>query len=141
MDRLRAVHQAAVEAKADAQASDVRIPREVMDAVPSGIITAAMRVQGFFGINATPFNTMLTNVPGTSSDLYFAGAQSVEGFGIGPLVPGVALFHTATSVVVNKQGRMLLSFWACRDAMPNPEFYRKCILDSYEELRAAALAE
>lgn len=139
MDRLRAVHEAAVEAKADAKASDVRIPRDVMDAVPSGIVTAAMRVQGFFGINATPFNTMLTNVPGASSDLYFAGAQSIEGFGIGALVPGVALFHTATSVVVNKKGRMLLSFWACREAMPNPEFYRKCIVDSYEELLEAAL--
>nr|WHV03918.1 putative wax ester synthase/acyl-CoA:diacylglycerol acyltransferase [uncultured bacterium] len=139
MKRLRAVHDAAVAAKANAKASDVRIPLEFMEAVPSGIMTTAMRVQGFFGINATPFNTMLTNVPGTSSDLYFAGAQSVEGFGIGPLVPGVSLFHTATSVVVNKKGRMLLSFWACRDAMPNPEFYRECIVESYEELRDAAL--
>lgn len=43
----------------------------------------------------------------------FAGAQSIEGLGIGPLVPGMSLFHTATSVVVNKQGKMLLSFWAC----------------------------
>ncbi|MAG33107.1 MAG: wax ester/triacylglycerol synthase family O-acyltransferase [Deltaproteobacteria bacterium] len=137
--RLRAVHEAAVDAKAEARASDVRIPREVMDTVPSGILTTAMRVQGFFGINATPFNTMLTNVPGTSTDLYFAGAQSIEGFGIGPLVPGVALFHTASSVVVNKRGRMLLSFWACRRALPNPDTYRACILDSYNELRDATL--
>lgn len=140
MDRLRAVHLAAVDAKANARASDARIPREVLDAVPSGIMTMAMRVQGFFGINATPFNTMLTNVPGTGSDLYFAGAQSVEGFGIGPLVPGVALFHTATSVVVKKQGRMLLSFWACREALPNPDFYEQCLWDAYHELREAALA-
>ncbi len=140
-ERLRAVHEAAVKAKANAKASDVRIPLETMEAVPSGIMTTAMRVQGFFGINATPFNTMLTNVPGANSDLYFAGAQSVEGFGIGPLVPGVALFHTATSVVVNKQGRMLLSFWACREAMPDPEHYRECILDSYHSLRAATLGD
>ncbi|MBJ20470.1 MAG: wax ester/triacylglycerol synthase family O-acyltransferase [bacterium] len=140
MDRLRAVHEAAVEAKADAQASDVRIPLEFMEAVPSGIMTTAMRVQASLGLNATPFNTMLTNIPGTSADLYFAGAQSVEGFGIGPLVPGVSLFHTATSVVVNKKGRMLLSFWACRDAMPNPDVYRQCIVESYEELRGAALS-
>ena len=139
MDRFRAVHASAVSAKSEAQASDVRIPREFMEAVPSGIMTAAMRVQAVMGVNATPFNTMVTNVPGTSSDLYFAGAQSVEGFGIGPLVPGVALFHTATSVVVNKEGRILLSFWACRDAMPNPQVYRQCILESYAELREAAL--
>lgn len=88
-----------------------------------------------------PFNTMLTNVPGTSQDLYFAGAQSIEGFGIGPLVPGVALFHTASSVVVNKKGRMLLSFWACRDTMPNPDVYRNCILEAYAEPRDATLGE
>ena len=62
---------------------------------------------------ARRFITMLTNVPGSNSDLYFAGAQSIEGLGIGPLVPGMSLFHTATSFVVNKQGKMLLSFWAC----------------------------
>jgi diacylglycerol O-acyltransferase len=139
LKRLRAVHDAAGEAKANAQTSDVRIPLEFMEAVPSGIMTTAIRVQGFMGLNATRFNTMLTNVPGTSSDLYLAGAQSVEGFGIGPLVPGVALFHTATSFVVKRKGRILLSFWACRDAMPNPDFYRECIEDSCEELRDSAL--
>jgi diacylglycerol O-acyltransferase len=139
LKRLRAVHDAAGEAKANAQTSDVRIPLEFMEAVPSGIMTTAMRVQGFMGLNATRFNTMLTNVRGTSLDLYLAGAQSVEGFGIGPLVPGVALFHTATSFVVKRKGRILLSFWACRDAMPNPDFYRECIEDSCEELRDSAL--
>ena len=34
---------------------------------------------------------------------------------------------------------MLLSFWACRRAMPNPDVYRACILDSYGELRDATL--
>ena len=34
---------------------------------------------------------------------------------------------------------MLLSFWACRRALPNPDTYRACILDSYNELRDATL--
>jgi diacylglycerol O-acyltransferase len=114
LERLKAVHVAAKAAKANAAASDVRVPMEMMDALPSGIMTMAMRVTSAFGVNSTPFNTMLTNVPGGSGQFYFAGAQAVEGFGIGPLVPGVSLFHTASSAVVRKQGKMLLSFWACR---------------------------
>ena len=135
LERFERVHEAAMDAKANAQASDVRVPMEMMDALPSGIMTMAMRVTAAMGVNSTPFNTMLTNVPGGSGQFYFAGAQAVEGFGIGPLVPGVSLFHTASSVVLRKEGKMLLSFWACRDVLPNPDVYKQCLLDSFAELR------
>ena len=82
---------------------------------------------------------MLTNVPGPPNQLYFAGAQIVDGFGVGPLVPRIGLFHTASSTVMNKQGKINLSFVACRDMLPDPDFYRQCIEDAYAELRDAAL--
>ena len=112
---------------------------EAMEVVPGGILTLAVRVTSAFGINSTPYNTMLTNVPGPPNQLYFAGARSVEGFGLGPLVPGVGLFHTASSAVIDKQGKMLLSFYACREMMPRPERYRACILESHAELRDATI--
>ncbi len=139
LERFKAVNKAAGEAKAHAQASDVRINKEIMDTVPGGIMTSAIRVTAAMGINTTPFNTMLTNVPGPPNQLYFAGAQVVSGFGIGPLVPGVGLFHTASSAVMNKKGTIQLSFWACRDMLPNPEFYKQCIEESFEELQAATV--
>jgi WS/DGAT/MGAT family acyltransferase len=139
MERFQAVHDAAVQAKAHAQASDVRINKEIFDTVPGGIMTAAMRVTAAMGVIATPFNTMLTNVPGPPNQLYFAGAQIVEGFGIGPLVPGVGLFHTASSSVMNKLGKINLSFWACRDMIPNPDVYQQCIEDSFAELQAVTV--
>jgi len=139
IERFEAIHEAAVAAKAGARASDVRVPREMMEAIPGGIMTMAIRVASAFGANNTPYNTILTNVPGPPGQLYFAGAQIVEGFGIGPLVPGVGLFHTASSAVVNKKGKVLFSFWACRDMLPNPDDYRACILESYAELRDATL--
>jgi len=139
MERFQAIHDSANKAKAHAQASDERINKEIMDTVPGGLMTAAMRVTAAMGVNTTPFNTMLTNVPGPPNQLYFAGAQIVEGFGIGPLVPNVGLFHTASSSVMNKQGKINFSFWACREALPNPDFYRQCIEESYAELKAAAV--
>ena len=51
-------------AKAHAKVTDVRVNKEIMDTVPGGIMTAAMRVTSAMGINPTPYNTMLTNVPG-----------------------------------------------------------------------------
>ena len=137
--RFLAVHEAAEEAKAHARASDVRINKQIMDTVPGGIMTTAMRVTAAMGVQATPFNTMLTNIPGPPNQLYFAGAQIVEGFGIGPLVPSVGLFHTASSSVMNKEGKINLSFWACRDMLPDPEIYRGSIEESCTELKSATL--
>jgi diacylglycerol O-acyltransferase len=141
LERFQAVHEAAVEAKAHAQASDVRINKDLLDAVPGGLMTLAMRASAAMGMNIAPYNTMLTNVPGPPNQLYFAGAQIVEGFGIGPMIPGSGLFHTACSTVMNKEGKITLSFWACRSMMPDPKFYRQCIEESHAELKMAALAK
>ena len=112
LKRFKAVHKASLSAKANAQASNVRVPVEIMNTVPGGLYSLATRVAVAFDLG--PFNTMLTNVPGPPNQLYFAGARIVEGFGIGPAVPGVGLFHTASSSVMNKQGKINFSFWACR---------------------------
>ena len=136
--RFVATHEASVAGGKHAHASDVRINREIIDTVPGGLMTTALRVSAATGVNVTPCNTMLTNVPGPPNPLYFAGAQLVDGFGIGPLIPRIGLFHTASSTVMNKQGRINLSFWACRDMLPDPQFYRECIEASYAELRTVA---
>lgn len=140
LERFNLVHDHASEAKNYAQASGTRVTSEIMEAVPGGIMAAAVQVSAAMSINLTPFNTILTNVPGTPYQLYFAGAREVSGFGIGPLLPNVGLFHTAGSSVMNKIGVITMSFWACREMMPDPEFYRQCIEDSYLELRKATIS-
>ena len=137
-ERFIATRDASVEGKKYAYASDVRINQEVYDAVPGGLLTTANRVSAVVGTNIQPFNTMLTNVPGPPNQLYFAGAELVDGFGIGPLMPWIGLFHTASSAVQNKVGKINLSFWADRDMMPDPEFYRQCIKETYQELKELA---
>ena len=44
------------------------------------------------------------------------------------------------SAVQDKKGTINLSFTACRDMLPDPEFYADCLQESYDELRDAALA-
>jgi hypothetical protein len=42
---------------------------------------------------------------------------------------------------MNKEGKINLSFWACREMLPDPEFYRECLLQSYDELYEVTVAK
>jgi diacylglycerol O-acyltransferase len=84
-------------------------------------------------------NTMVTNVPGAPMQLYLCGAEQVNSFNLGPLLPNVGLFHIVYSAVQNKKGTVTLSFTACRDMLPDPAFYADCLQKSFDELKKAAL--
>jgi len=80
-------------------------------------------------------NTVVTNVPGPPIPLYSAGAQAIGVYGMLCLIDGIRLGH----IVHTYQKEVTLSFTACREAMPDPDFYAKCIRKSYNE-HATALA-
>ncbi|NQZ46987.1 MAG: DUF1298 domain-containing protein, partial [Erythrobacter sp.] len=52
------------------------------------------------------------------------------------LTDGLGLAH----VVQSYRDEAYISFTACRDIMPDPEFYSQCLQDSFEQLLAAARA-
>ena len=81
--------------------------------------------------------TVITNVPGPSTPLYCAGARLVSYFPLGLINPGLGLFHA----VFSYGGKISISITADRDQMPDPQFYRKCLDDSYEELHTALLGK
>ncbi len=45
------------------------------------------------------------------------------------------MFHT----VVSYGGEVSITFTACRDALPDPQFYAECIDASFDDLRRATL--
>jgi hypothetical protein len=59
----------------------------------------------------------------------------LSNFGTGPVMDGVGLFHVISSYC----GEFSISATACRAMMPDPEFYRQCLLDSFAALRQATL--
>ena len=65
--------------------------------------------------------------------LYNTGARMVANYGTGPILDGMALFHAITSYC----GDFAISATSCRAIMPDPDFYRQCLLDSFNELKAA----
>lgn len=78
-------------------------------------------------------NAVVTNVPGPMEPMTLLGARYVGGFGAGPSTDGIGLVHAITSL----SGVLSIGFSACRELMPDPEFYGQCIEDSYKELAAA----
>jgi WS/DGAT/MGAT family acyltransferase len=136
-ERLAAVHEASRSAKSYAEALGPRLGMDIADTVPAGIQSSVVRLMAAAGIAESNVmnNTMITNVPGSPCQLYLCGAETVDSFGIGPLAPGMGLFHTVNSVVMKKKGTITIAFVSCREMMPDPAFYKDCIEESFRELR------
>ncbi|MFU7527873.1 WS/DGAT/MGAT family O-acyltransferase [Qipengyuania sp. ASV99] len=84
-----------------------------------------------------PFNTVVTNVPGPPVHIYSAGSR-LESMALSLicLTDGLGLAHVVQSYV----DEAYISFTACRDIMPDPEYYAECLQASFDELLAAAKA-
>ena len=67
--------------------------------------------------------------------LFMAGARLVSFAPISIAIDGLGLNVTAFSY----HGTMWICAVACRDMLPDPEFYAECLQLSYDELRDAAL--
>jgi WS/DGAT/MGAT family acyltransferase len=79
-------------------------------------------------------NTVITNVPGPDFPFFHAGAQMVSYWGIPPLMDCIGLGHALFSYC----GRISLAVTACRDMLPDPQFYIGCCEESFIELMASA---
>ena len=81
-----------------------------------------------------PFSTVVTNVPGPPVPLHSSGARLESMMGLLCLTDGMGLGHVVQSYVAEAT----ISFTACRDLLPDPEFYVRCIEESFEEYRDLA---
>jgi WS/DGAT/MGAT family acyltransferase len=84
-------------------------------------------------MDSVPFNTLVSNVAGFQKPLYFCGAEMVSMYGMGPVVDRVGLFHA----IFSYNGSITFTFTACREMLPDPDFYAKCIQASFDELKKA----
>jgi WS/DGAT/MGAT family acyltransferase len=86
---------------------------------------------------ALSVHTLVSNVPGPLTPMYFCGAKMVDTSGLGPVLDGMALNNGIGSY----GGRVTFCFTADRDALPDPEFYEACLAGAVEELREAAASK
>lgn len=139
-ERLEFVMNETQRSKAMTEAIGARTLMELSGAMPAGLTAASTKLMARMGLMENmnpPVNTVVTNVPGPMETMYFAGATLVKSFGMGILAEGQGIFHIVTSY----NGNVILTFLADREIMPDPEFYRECIEQSFEDLMKAQPTE
>lgn len=139
-ERLGYVYSQTRNSKAMTNAIGARTMTEVSKVNP--LLYMALGAQLFSRVSvahrmAMPFNTIVTNVPGPPVPIYSSGAR-MESMALSLicLTDGLGLAHVVQSYVDDA----IISFTACRDILPDPEFYAQCLQESFDDLLAAAQA-
>ena len=139
-ERLAFVHSRTVNSKAMTDALGARNMTEISKVSPALYMALGARLYTRLGLAdrgmAPAYSTIVTNVPGPPVPVYSAGAKLESHFGLVCLTDGIGLGH----VVQSYCDEATISFTACRELLPDPDFYSQCIQDSFEELRDAARA-
>lgn len=138
LERLRQVHDAAVNSKAMTNAVGARTLADYSQLIPSGLAGLAARLYtrvGAANAHSPIYNTVVTNVPGSRVPLYFCGAKMVAMYGTGPVFDGMAMINP----IYSYGDTIAISFTADRDVLPDPENYAAALRESFAALKDAAV--
>ncbi len=137
LERLSRVHEEAMNAKQFAATLGHRTLYDLLDSVYPGLTAFGLRALLNSGVldKLPPFaNTVVSNVSTIPIPLYLVGAELIDSFGMGPLLPNMGLFHVVSGV----NNTITLCFTACPQAMSDSELYAQCLEDAYQELKTQA---
>lgn len=135
LDRLESIVE---ETAALRDSSDTEGNTKLMNLV--GMVPTTLLGLSIKAATAMPFSapaiaaTTVSNVPGPTMPIYFAGARLQRVTGLGPLIGGMNLFH----VVASYNGTISIGATADRSALPDPGHYAECMQTSFDELLSAA---
>jgi WS/DGAT/MGAT family acyltransferase len=138
--RLMAVNESTRNAKELTNAIGAKTMTDYLQFTPSTLTAAAARLSSSLSLmnRVTPFyNCVVTNVPGPRIPLYFCGAKMQVNFPTGPAIDSVGLFQAISTYC----DEFTITFSACREMLPDPEFYAQCLRDSLTALLEAAKQE
>ena len=76
----------------------------------------------------------VTNVPGPQFPLYADGARMLESYPVHPLLPD----HPLAIGVTSYDGGVFYGITTDRDAVPDADVLRQCLLESLDELKDSA---
>ena len=140
LQRLRAVMANAGDAKQYSSAVGPAAFLEVSEGLWPQMLNLALHTATLVARTndiALPLHTVVSNVPGPQVPLYLAGARAHMMMGMGPLLDMAGLFHA----VISYCGTITINFTSCRELLPDPDFYKECLEQTYAELENAALGK
>ncbi len=139
LERLRHIHSESKNSKAMTNAVGARTLTDFSQLTPAGLAGLGARLYTRLGIanaHAPVFNCVATNVPGSRLPLYFTGAKMVKMMGLGPVFDGMGLINT----IYSYGDEIIISFTSDRKMIPDPDIYAQALRQSFDVLKAAALA-
>ncbi|MDT5017738.1 MAG: diacylglycerol O-acyltransferase / wax synthase, partial [Mycobacterium sp.] len=115
-------------------AGDARL-MDLVGVVPTTLLGLTVKAASAMPFSApTIASTTVSNVPGPTEPIYFAGARLQRVTGLGPLIGGMNLFH----VVASYNGTVSIGATADRSALPDPGHYADCMQNAFDEMLSAA---
>jgi diacylglycerol O-acyltransferase len=97
----------------------------------------AARVGASLGWRPPAAHCAITEVPAPAVPLYLCGARMRYFSAILPIADGLGL----AIAVTRYDGRLVISPTSCRELMPDPEVFARCLRDSFQEYLALAQAQ
>jgi hypothetical protein len=102
--------------------------------VPAATMAGVARLVAGGRFTSKLCNLFISNVPGPQETLYMNGARLLHTYGLAPLADGMGLFIATPSY----SGEMTFSIISAREIMPDIEFFRECLEQSFDELLEAS---
>jgi diacylglycerol O-acyltransferase / wax synthase len=137
VERLQTIHHSALQSKAFSSTVGSSVMMDISEIMIPQVLGWGFRAVTLAAARTAkpmPCHVVISNVPGPQIPLYLAGARVSMMMGLGPLVDLMGLFHAVLSGV----GLISITFLSCREMLPDPEFYKTCLQEAYDELRLAA---
>ncbi len=137
VERLRLVNQSAQQSNAFSNALGGSVMMDISEILIPQVLGWGFRLATIAAAQTErpmPCHVVISNVPGPQIPLYLAGAKVHLMMGMGPLLDLMGLFHA----VISGAGVITINFVSCREMMPDPQFYKACLEESYQELQLAA---
>jgi diacylglycerol O-acyltransferase len=108
---------------------------ELVGTVPTVLMGLAVKAASAVPVSGpTIANTTVSNVPGPTDPIFFAGARLLRVTGLGPLIGGMNLFH----IIASYNGTVSVGVTADRNALPDPGHYADCMQSAFQEMLGAA---
>jgi diacylglycerol O-acyltransferase len=134
IERLLMIRDTTRQTKAAKSGISARLMTDLTQHVPAVTMAGVARLVAGGRFTSKLCNLFISNVPGPQETLYMNGARLLHTFGLAPLADGMGLFIATPSY----NGEMTFSIISAREIMPDIEFFRECLEQSFSDLLEAA---
>jgi WS/DGAT/MGAT family acyltransferase len=135
LERLAAIVEETSAFRDNADSASSSRLMELVGVVPTTLLGMTVKAATAMPFSApTIASTTVSNVPGPTEPIYFAGARLQLVTGLGPLIGGMNLFH----VVASYNGTISIGATADRNALPDPAHYADCMQAAFDDLLSVA---